>query len=95
VVKRRLVRTRLPTETLAFNDHRASAAMTRSNCLIFALTKWVKHGGYLVVRKSRWGPFPHFLWSPDLQRFESYVPIDPRKRLIPPLLFRGRIREGD
>jgi hypothetical protein len=55
----------------------------------------MKSGGYLVMRRSHWGPFPHFLWSPDLRHFEAFVPINPRKRLLPPLFFRGRIKVGD
>jgi hypothetical protein len=70
-------------------------AVVGSNCLIFALQRWVSRGGYLVVRKSRWGPFPHFLWSPDLKRVEQYVPAEPKIRGIPPLIFKGYVKHGD
>ena len=70
-------------------------AVVGSNCLVFALARWVSRGGYLVVRKSRWGPFPHFLWSPDLKRVEQYVPAEPKKRVIPPLIFKGYVKHGD
>jgi hypothetical protein len=70
-------------------------AVVGSNCLIFALQRWVSRGGYLVVRKSRWGPFPHFLWSPDLKRVEQYVPAEPNIRVIPPLIFKGYVKHGD
>jgi hypothetical protein len=67
-----------------------------SNCLIYALRQWYARGGYVVVRKSRFGWWPHFLWSPDLRRFESFVPQDaPKKRLFPPVLFRGFVLLGD
>ena len=57
---------------------------------------WWRHGGYLVIRKSRWGWFPHVLWmSPDRSRLSSFVPINPRRHLIPPPLFRGYVKEGD
>jgi hypothetical protein len=36
------------------------------NCLIFAIRLWLIGGGYLIVRKSRAGWFPHFLWCADL-----------------------------
>jgi hypothetical protein len=50
------------------------------------------------VRKSHWGWFPHFLYEEARRgrtRVWSYVPIDPARRLCPPLLFRGRVRWGD
>jgi hypothetical protein len=39
---------------------------TYSNCLIFAIRLWLTRGGYLIVRKSRAGWFPHFLWCSNL-----------------------------
>jgi hypothetical protein len=62
-----------------------------SNCLIWALCMWARWGGYIIARKSRWGPFPHFIWSPDLKTFLAYAPIKPRARLLPPPLFRGKV----
>lgn len=67
----------------------------RSNCLLFVLGRWWGRGGYIIIRRSRWGPFPHFLWSPDLSRFESFVPANPQHRLCPPCMFVGYIKEGD
>lgn len=68
----------------------------RSNCLVFALAKWFRHGGYLIVRRSRYGWFPHFLWARDLGELEveQFVPLDPRRRLLPPLVFRGWSKRG-
>lgn len=63
-----------------------------SNCLVFALGRWVRHGGYLVVRKSRNGWWPHFIWSLDLIEFMDFAPHEPQRYKCPPLLFRGRIR---
>lgn len=67
----------------------------RSNCLIFALCQWYKNGGYLVVRKSRWGWWPHFLWSADLKSFEQFAPTNPVHKKFPPFLFKGSIKIGD
>jgi hypothetical protein len=68
----------------------------RGNCLLWALIKFAREGGYILMRRSRWGPFPHFLWAPpDLSRVESYVPHDPRRRLLPKVWFRGHVRIGD
>lgn len=64
----------------------------RSNCLFWALGRWRRFGGYLVVRRSQWGPFPHFAWSETLQTFKSFEPLHPRRRRLPPLIFRGRVR---
>lgn len=68
----------------------------RSNCLVWALAAWAKWGGYLLVRRSHWGPWPHFLWSADLREFWSYVPLHPRRRAMPwhIVWFRGEVREG-
>lgn len=63
----------------------------KSNCLIFALTRFFTRGGYFVVRKSSYGWWPHFSWSEDLVTFEKFVPHGPcKQRVIPPLWFTGR-----
>jgi hypothetical protein len=65
----------------------------KSNCLFFAVGRWWNCGGYIIIRKSKLGWFPHFLWSPDLQLFESYSPIGGGvARWLPPILFRGYIK---
>lgn len=67
-----------------------------SNCVLFALGQWWAYGGYLVVRKSYFGWWPHFLWSQDLVTFEEYTPYDTRRRKwLPPLLFKGYVRRGE
>jgi len=63
-----------------------------SNCYLFALLRWWRCGGYVVLRQSHWGWWPHALWSADLITFEDYTPIAPRRRRFPPLLFRGTVR---
>ena len=67
--------------------------MKRSNCFVYAIRQFVTPGGYLVVRRSQFGPWPHVLWSPDLRTFSEFVP--PRYRppyWFPPLWFRGTVR---
>ncbi len=61
--------------------------------------KKVLHEGYLAIRQSRWGPFPHLLYG-ELRisghmRIVSYVPHNPKHKPIPPPLFAGRIKWGD
>jgi len=66
-----------------------------SNCLFYALGKCWREGGYLVIRKSRFGWFPHFLWSPDLKEFWEFTPREPNhNRLLPPVFFHGVVRSG-
>lgn len=73
----------------------------RSNCLIFALGRFFRRGGYLIVRASRmnrlpWLQWPHFLWAQSLEDLivEQYVPEDARPKWLPPILFRGRVKVG-
>lgn len=65
------------------------------NCVFFALRRWFTKGGYLVIRRSRLGPYPHLLWTPELGSapVEQFKPIEPRGWWF--LVFRGRIVRGD
>lgn len=80
--------------------------MRRSNCLIFALKRWRSDGGYLIIRRSRYGWWPHFAWCRSLSEPPlAYVPERPiewRKlpwplRVLPlhTVIYRGIIVEGD
>lgn len=70
-----------------------------SNCLIFAFEKWFKRGGYLVIRKSRYGWWPHFIYCSDLKNaeIEHYVPIkrDLENKYVDKLFFKGIIKKDD
>lgn len=66
-----------------------------NNCLIFALSRWFKRGGYLVIRRSRLGLFPHFIWAKSLGEIEHFVPNDKRWKAIPPPFFTGTISDND
>jgi hypothetical protein len=56
-------------------------------------------GWHWVIRRSHWGPFPHFLYGrmhrSGMLELVSYKPIEPKKRRFPPLLFEGRVQRGD
>jgi hypothetical protein len=75
----------------------------RSNCLIFAWSLYWrrrKRGavGYVALRRSRYGPFPHALYvehRPYGWRVVSYVPRDPRHKTLPPPVFDGKSKWGD
>ena len=65
-----------------------------SNCLIFALSKFVKKGGYIIIRKSKFGPWLHFMWTDNVQDYEHYRPETPLKHpYLSKILFRGKVEK--
>jgi len=70
-----------------------------SNCLIFALWRWVTRGGYLILRRSHHGWWPHVLWSSHLRNaeIEHYVPRRYSQHFAPfhKILFRGDVSRAD
>ena len=78
-----------------------------SNCFLYAVSQWLKSGGYIVIRKSRWGWWPHFLHAQldttsNKLEIDHFVPVEP----IPPtgwrrwlpvhiVFFRGRVKNTD
>lgn len=76
----------------------------RSNCVIFALALYMRRKrkgreGYLLIRRSRFGPFPHLLYAETRPtghlRIVSYKPVEPEHKPVPPVIFAGRSRWGD
>ena len=76
----------------------------RDNCLSWAMKKYDKEGGYLVIRFSRsnrvrWLKWPHFLWldSKYEKNLKHYVPIEDEhaEKTIPHPWFNGRVKQGD
>jgi hypothetical protein len=65
-----------------------------SNCLLWAIKQWCQKGGYLIVRKSHFGPIPHFIWSKDLKFFWSYQPIKPKWMAWNFPMFKGKVKIG-
>ena len=71
-----------------------------NNCFIFALKLWIRRKGvgYLLIRKSRMGNFPHFLYGEirnDKLRLINFVPLNPREKKLPPPTFNGKVKWGD
>jgi hypothetical protein len=67
--------------------------MTRSNCLFFAIGRYWRYRGHIIVRPSHFGWWPHFMWSSDLLTFEEFEPVaDKRQSWLPPVIFRGYVR---
>lgn len=76
----------------------------KSNCFVWAFTlhrrrKKAGREGYILLRWSRWGPFPHALYGERRAngqvRIVSYKPVSPVARKIPPPLFLGESKWGD
>lgn len=68
-----------------------------ANCFTFAIGRYVTRGGYIIVHRSKYGWWPHLIWSPDLVTFEQFHPVRHRRwyawalrHHIPLLLFNGR-----
>lgn len=70
-----------------------------SNCFFFAIWKWFRHGGYLVLRVSKIGPWIHFIWCKDLKdaEIEHYVPIHDSLKVesVSKIFFKGEVRKKD
>jgi hypothetical protein len=76
----------------------------KDNCLRYAVAQYLKHGGYICMRRTRLGRWwPHFLWLPPVCRetgepcrsLEAWSPDEPVVRLFPPAWFSGRVKRGD
>jgi len=53
-----------------------------------------KNGGYIIMRKSKFGWFPHFLWTESIDGLEliEFVPVNPKHKKMPPPIFKGYVR---
>ena len=75
-----------------------------SNCLFWSWRLYWRRRrkgreGYLLIRRSRSGAFPHFLYAEFRRcgslRVVSFKPLAPKEKKLPPPLFRGSSRWGD
>ena len=65
-----------------------------SNCWIFALWRLFRRRGFLIISKSEWGWWWHFMWSPDMRTVQQFEPtLKRRKRLFPPFIYKGYVKE--
>ena len=71
----------------------------RSNCLFYAIGKWRRDGGYLVLRPCRKNRFcMHWLHCEgEGEPFTQYTIQDGAKQpgWFGKMFYRGRIKEGD
>jgi hypothetical protein len=65
----------------------------KSNCILYAVACWFKSGGYIVLRKSNYGWWPHMLWTKDFSTFAEFTPqVHVENAAFPPLLFQGSVK---
>src|SRR5579884_2461706 len=63
-----------------------------SNCVAYAMARYRACGGYIVLRKSRVGWWPHAYHLIDLNRITEYVPAAHKEGLAsPPRVFQGTV----
>jgi hypothetical protein len=76
----------------------------RSNCFFWSWALYWRRRkkgreGYIMLRRSRSGPFPHALYAEVRRcgtlRIVSYKPLAPVERKLPPALFPGGPKFGD
>jgi len=70
-----------------------------SNCLIYAVRKYLSEGGYILCRRSvAWRYLPHFLHRGQdgmITHFRPYKDITGPKVLMYSVYFKGYIATGD
>ena len=74
-----------------------------TNCILwaYALQRRRRAKGKVCTvywRRSLWGFFPHCLYAElrfGRMRLVSYKPLAPKRRLVPPPVFRGTSKWGD
>lgn len=75
-----------------------------SNCLIFALKLYYRrrrkgYKGFVSSRQSKYYKGPHFMYSRvranKTIQLVGFVPKYPKKRVLPPPFFEGKIVWGD
>ena len=62
-----------------------------SNCWWYAMVKFWKEGGAVVMRESSWTKMQHYEHTCDLEAFSTFNPPHKSTRKIPPPWFHGRI----
>ena len=73
-----------------------------TNCIEYTMYKWVDGGGYFLIRKSKYGWYPHFLHIVDLD-FKKNKNIDhvgpesdgPATGPIDLICFGAKVKSGD
>jgi hypothetical protein len=74
------------------NNHRMIGRI--NNGLSYFICRWFREGGYIVMRKSHYGWWPHFLWTRDFISFFEFTPgVHNGNAPLPPPLFPGYVRE--
>lgn len=72
---------------------------TWGNCWTWAIPKFLREGGFLVVSWSaRRNYVPHVAWTKDLETVEEYVPVDWKDPLnmtkfVSSFIFKGHVNK--
>lgn len=66
-----------------------------SNCLCYALGRYWREGGCVLMLQSAYGWWPHFVWTADMKTLWEFYPtrITKYPRYCPPWVFRGEPRK--
>jgi len=66
--------------------------MKYSNCFIYAVHRWVTRGGWLILRKSQKGPYPHFIHADELpEDLKATHYVAKYKHIVFTPIFRGKV----
>lgn len=67
--------------------------LKRTNCWAWALNKWLKEGGFILIRKSYWGPYLHLQHVDKEGIIREYTPFEQKKpHIVPPPIFKGYVK---
>jgi hypothetical protein len=65
----------------------------KSNCLFYAAWRWIRRGGWLLIRRSPHGPWPHFVHADELPE-DLHVHQYAHKPNVPcDIVFDGEVQE--
>lgn len=65
----------------------------RSNCLLYAFSRYYYEGGWIVIEPSRFGYWPHFKFTLDGVTLYEYrgVPRLRHRHRLPPIIYEGEV----
>lgn len=71
----------------------------KTNCIIFCFENYFKHGGYIIIRKSKYGWYPHFIWAKSIKNLKvrhiSPINDGPPENIKELFLFEAYIKNKD
>jgi hypothetical protein len=49
---------------------KSNKEVKKLNCIIYVFRLFFKNGGYIIIRKSHYGRYPHFIWAKNINGLE-------------------------